>query len=171
MKHHPVKTVLGDMVQNGVMEIVYGAIISVWTLMENTGREVGFWDWGGQKNFPGRGFFHLKILEGFPMRGFFPQKIHQIYGKFWPQLTIQGWGGAGWGGVINYLSWTFEARLGINIGGPCCPLTPPWSSKSIESTKSSESSEPWASLVLEFTKSSNKVVTRRKRRTCLIRSA
>ena len=75
------------------------------------GREVGFWDWGGQKKkFPGRGFFHLKILEDFPMRGFFPPKIHQIYGKFWPQSTIQGWGEAGWGGIINYLSWTFEAR-------------------------------------------------------------
>ena len=30
MKHYPVKNVLREMVQYGVMEIVYGAIISVW---------------------------------------------------------------------------------------------------------------------------------------------
>ena len=30
MKHYPVKNVLREMVQYGVMEIVYGATISVW---------------------------------------------------------------------------------------------------------------------------------------------
>ena len=30
MEHYPVKNVLREMVQYGVMEIVYGAIISVW---------------------------------------------------------------------------------------------------------------------------------------------
>ena len=46
-----------------------------------TGREVGFWDWGGQKKFPRRGFFPLRILEFFFRWGFVPKKILEYFSR------------------------------------------------------------------------------------------
>ena len=85
---------------------------------------------GGPKIFfPGRGFSPLRILEFFFLLRLFPPKNPRIFFKAWLFLQILKFLGnlslettiQGWVRVINYLSWTLEARQGKNIGGPWPP--------------------------------------------------
>ena len=97
-------------------------------------REIGFSDWGGQKNFSEARFFSPKNPRNFSQaRVFFP-KIPRIFSKarFFPLKFSNFWGiwapkqlskaGVEQARVIYYLSYTSEARRGINMA-PLAPST------------------------------------------------
>ena len=100
-------------------------------------REIGFSDWGGQKNFSEGRLFSPKNPRNFSQARVFSPKIPQIFSKarFFP-LKFSNFGGI-WAPkqlskaeveqarVIYYLSYTSEARRGKNIGGAMAPLAPP----------------------------------------------
>ena len=73
---------------------------------------------GTKKNFPGRGFSPLKIIEFFPKQDVFPH-ISSNFWEIWASKQLSK------AEVINYLSWTFETRRGINIGWGHGPPLPP----------------------------------------------
>ena len=100
-------------------------------------REIGFSDWGGQKNFSEARLFSPKNPRNFSQAKVFSPKIPRIFSKarFFPLKFSNFWGiwapkqlskaGVEQARVIYYFSYTSEARRGKNIGGAMAPPLPP----------------------------------------------
>ena len=116
----------------------------------HTVREIGFSDWGGQKNFSEARLFSPKNPRNFSQARVFSPKIPPMFSKarFFPLKFSNFWGiwapkqlskaEVEQARVIYYLSYTSEARRGKNIGGAMAPPLPPslqWDEANLDGTE------------------------------------